>query len=659
MPTPEPIPPITPYQWWYGRDAPPAAARPLRAGPVRANLDGRDLRNLRIGGIEIAQRLYVAVRDRNWDTVPGEVTDLSVEDGGDRFAVRFMVRHRQHDIDFAWRAEILGDPDGVVTYVMEATARAEMTYKLIGFNIHHGMGEYVGRPYHGQTPAGPIAGHFPIEVAPQLVADETEVPIFPAVESLTVQLHDEVSVRFDFEGDTFEFEDQRNWTDASFKSQSFPPRCNGFLTARPSDRIWQKVAITPIGAPALVAAGDDEVRVSLGGRLGRMPPIGLGMASHGRGLSEREVELLRVLRLDHVRTDLHLSEPGVVDELGRAVAAARALDCGLELALHLTDDADAQLQRLVDQLEDGVRISRVFVFHEEEPATDPGWVDLVRQRLSVLAPAVLIAGGTNANFCELNRFRPSGGPEDGIVYAVTPQVHAFDERSLTENLAAQAETVATARGFGEGRLIVVSPITLKPRFNSAATSVAAEPAPGELPSQVDPRQMSLFGAGWTVGSLARLIASGVAAATYYETTGWRGVIQGDDPSPAPERFPAYPGMVFPIYHVLADRGAWKGGEAVVSRSSQPLVVDTLAVAADGVLHLLVANLTPENRAVTVGDLPAGNVTIRRLNADTAEIAAVDPRGFRSQAEHRSTNGTLRLPLTPFEVVRLDLRGSAR
>ena len=45
-------------------------------------------------------------------------------------------------------------------------------------------------------------------------------------------------------------------------------------------------------------------------------------------------------------------------------------------------------------------------------------------------------------------------------------------------------------------------------------SAAPPPVPaGELPPQVDVRQMSLFGAGWTLGSLKYLAESGVSSAT--------------------------------------------------------------------------------------------------------------------------------------------------
>ena len=157
----------------------------LRAGPVTARLVGRDLRNVRFGGAEIAQRIYVAVRDRNWDTIPGEVSDLTVEQGTTASPSASPSPTASTTSTGSGRGEIRGEPDGTISYAMDAIAGADMTYKLIGLNVHHGMRDYAGRPCHGTTPDGPIVDAFPTEVAPQLIADQTEVPIFPPVESLT------------------------------------------------------------------------------------------------------------------------------------------------------------------------------------------------------------------------------------------------------------------------------------------------------------------------------------------------------------------------------------------------------------------------------------------------------------------------------------------
>jgi hypothetical protein len=643
------------YQLWYGRDEPPVEPIPLRAGPITALLVGRDLRNVRYGSLEVAQRVYVAIRDRNWDTVPGDVHDLEIEQEEDRFSVRFTVIHKWRDIDATWHGEILGQPDGTISYAMDAEAGSNLTYKLIGLNIHHTMRDYVGRPYQGVGPAGPVSGAFDRLVMPQLIADATEVPIFPDVSSLTAQLTGDVAVTFDYEGDTFEFEDQRNWTDGSFKSQSYPPRRNGFFTVHQGEHIFQKVTISMSGPAPSAENAVDEVVISLGDPVrSGLPPIGLGMASHGMALAAREAKLLSDLRPAHLRVDLHLSQDDYPGKLEHAVAAARSLDSSLELAVFVTDDAADELTALGGTLAElDVPVARLLLFHESEQATPEHWLALAHSLLDERMPGLVIAGGTNANFCELNRHRPGRPAGDGIVYSINPQIHAFDEQSLAENLSSQAETVKTAQAYGDGAPVFVSPVTFKQRFNAVATSAATDPVPGELPPQVDPRQMSLYAAAWLVGSAKYLVESGADAVTYFETTGWRGVMETEQGSPEPALFPSRPGEVFPLYHVLADLAEWSDGEVVAASSSDSLRTEVLAVQnADG-QHILIANLTPRPQTVSLAPFP-GNTTVRRLNTNTVSQAMSHPEAFRKARESMGTVGqALSLRMMPFEVVRID------
>jgi hypothetical protein len=56
----------------------------------------------------------------------------------------------------------------------------------------------------------------------------------------------------------------------------------------------------------------------------------------------------------------------------------------------------------------------------------------------------------------------------------------------------------------------------------------------------------------------------------------------------------------------------------------------------------------------VTSLPDGAVTLRRLNAETAEQAMRDPYTFRASAASAAVDGgALRLTLAPFEIVRID------
>ena len=106
-------------------------------------------------------------------------------------------------------------------------------------------------------------------------------------------------------------------------------------------------------------------------------------------------------------------------------------------------------------------------------------------------------------------------------------------RAQARRLAVRAQLLESWQPMPLLGLGVVSPITLKPRFNAYATGPAPQRPPEALPPEVDARQLSLFGAGWTLGSLRAVVSSGALSVTYYETTGWRGVMEQAGGSPLP------------------------------------------------------------------------------------------------------------------------------
>jgi len=655
------------FEFWYGRNEPPTGTRTLRAGPVEAQLDGGDLRYVRIGDVELVRRVYVAVRDLDWNTIAADLANVEVEERHGGFVVRFDARHHRHDIDFAWRGTIIGSPDGTIEYTMDGAAQSAFPYAKIGLCIHHPIKEDAARPFSGRTPDGPVGGVLPLTIGPQVHLDDgTDLPLFAPVTDLAIDIGGDRAVRFAFEGDLFEMEDQRNWTDASFKTASTPASLGYHHQAWAGQSIRQSVTMRVIGPPASLAAPitcADELYVDMGGPIGRgVPLIGLGMASHGEDLLPREVDLLRRLRLDHVRVDVHLQgDQGDQGEcaLLRAVAACRALDCGLELALFLSDAPGSALDRLAELLDaTRVPVRRVLVFQEGKEVAAGHGVRLARERLRAAAPRAAFTGGTNIYFNELNRNRPDVAAMDAVAYSINPQIHAFDEASLTEAIEGQAETIVSARAFCGDLPLIVSPVTLKPRFNAVATVADGEQAPGELPDTVDPRQMSLFGAAWTLGSVKRLAESGAASLTYYETTGWRGVMETAAGSPPTAPFPSRPGMIFPLYHVLADLGEWRSGELLDCRSSDPLTISALAVRDGSARHILLANMTPHEQQVMVRPLAVERVTLRRLNEGSVAAATADPMTFRSTTEIRDVSGrTLALTLASFEMARVDVQNT--
>jgi hypothetical protein len=322
----------------------------------------------------------------------------------------------------------------------------------------------------------------------------------------------------------------------------------------------------------------------------------------------------------------------------------------LELAIFVDDDSLERLSWLAQALV-GAPVARVLVFEGIGVVTTPGaLVERVRDRLSRVAPRAVFAGGTNQFFAELNRVRPEVLRAQAVSFSLSPQVHLSDDSALVENLEGQSEVLRAARAFAGSRPIVVSPITLVAR---GGPFPAGPPEPGGLPPQVDVRQASLLGAAWTAASLARL-ARGAASLTYYETVGWRGVIESDAGSPLPERFPSRPGMVFPVYHVFADVAEWKGAAVPEGRSSNPLAVQVLAVQRGATTNLLLANLSPTRQRIRIGPLDGTEVRTRRLNAATLAEASTEPDHFRVRRERERVEGrAFTTDLEPFEVLRID------
>src|SRR5581483_4931847 len=280
-------------------------------------------------------------------------------------------------------------------------------------------------------------------------------------------------------------------------------------------------------------------------------------------------------------------------------------------------------------------------------------VGLAREGLAAAAPGAAFVGGTEIYFTEINRTRPEHDAWDGLCYSISPQIHAFTDIDVMENLDAQAETIRSARAIAGGKPVVVSPVTLRRRVNFHAAGEPPPTPPGELPDSVDARQSALFGAAWTAGSLKYVSEAGAGSVTYFETTGWRGVVERAAGSELPERFRSRPGEAFPLYHPLADAIEWRGAEVLACESSDVLAAVGLAVRTPaGATRLLVANLTPSEREVVVAPL-AGDVALRRLHEATAVEAGDEPAAFRARREHATAAGELVLTLAPYEVVRIE------
>jgi D-apionolactonase len=367
--------------------------------------------------------------------------------------------------------------------------------------------------------------------------------------------------------------------------------------------------------------------------------------------------------LHHLRADLVLAEPAFPQRLERAAEDAAALGIGLELALSVTaHQADAELKGLrgwLDAIKPKVACWLVYPSQELYGGGTPVEPVLraVRQHLCDFSPGTPFAAGTNTDFIFLKRSPPPIPLMDRVCIALNPQVHAFDDLSLVETLEAQPMVVRSARLLANGLPVMVSPITFKPRFNVYAAGQQPAIPPGTLPAQVDPRQCSLFGAGWTLGSLRAMAGGGALSVTYYETTGWRGVMERENGSPWPANYPSMEKVVFPLYHILADLGEFAGGQAVpLFNNGQPedRSASALAVRLGGRISILAVNHIEETLRISLKGL-AGVWRARTLDETNVETAMRSPESYRSEPLSPLISSSLTIPALGY--VRIDRQES--
>ncbi|MEN9676912.1 MAG: hypothetical protein RIS76_2808 [Verrucomicrobiota bacterium] len=646
----------------HGAAQAPPPLRPLRAGPVTLDYQDGDLRAVRLAGHEVIRRIYGAVRDRNWGTVPAQISELKFEVSDRAFRIGYLSEHRSGDLSFVWRAELTGDADGTLHFDFDGQANSTFLRNRIGLCVLHPVPTCAGARVRARLTDGSVR-----ELTfPQVIAAEQPVRGFDTLAGLDHEILPGLWAEVRFSGETFETEDQRNWIDASFKTYGTPLRLPFPVEIQAGDRVRQRVEVrfrddrcvldrkTPsIAAPfeTELSNASSVVQVSLPDKgWVPLPELGLECSSTQSPENFPNRKLLGALPISHLRADAMLASDDWGHRLLCATLEAQTLNLPLELAVHVTQTDNGSLNDLRSwfQSSDSVvmkrRLKRILAFSTGQKTTTSEALALTREHLGDLG--VPIGAGTNGDLYRLNLQRPPADA-DFVAWSMNPQVHARDTRSLMETPGAAAAQIASVKTYFPGKPLVVSPITLRPRFHPGVSLADGNTAvTTELPAAVDPRQMSLAGAAWTVAMLAALAPSGVESLTFYETSGWRGVMETARGSTLPDQFPSLPGDVFPVWHVFAALSGFRSVAA--GQVSHPERIAVLGLSEkSGRFRMILANLTPESVEVCL-DLPGA--AVRLLDEQSVAGAMHEPESWWKQ-EPRMVS-TLRL--TAHAIAFIDL-----
>lgn len=456
---------------------------------------GDELAEIAYRGRPILRGVRAAVRDRGWRTVPvsalsfattGNSAALSLlhEGLGARVASRLQVGAVADELEIAW----------------EGVNETDFDACRIGLVVLHNPSD-AGRAVTVTHSDGSMQdAAFPVAISPHQPLTDIRALRAGAV-----------TLRFD--GDVFEMEDQRNWSDASFKTYGRPLALPYPYRVAAGEIVRQSLRIRVEGSETDAAAQADaaiELRPA-----GTFPTVGVEVSTAPDPVAASALGAFRVV-------ELNLTTPNWRAALTRAAADGLPLDVRI-----VTDGDPIALDAAVRAL-DGLTVLRIAAVDSVLHVSDAATVALLR----AAAPSAPVVGGTRSHFTELNREQARiPGDVDGIILTTTPLFHTLDTEQLVEAVGMQRLIAEQAVRIARGRPVHIGPVTLRPRFNNVATT--AEPAPtladlsegfgAEFTGGVDHRQSAPELAAWVVASAAALAVPGVSSLSWFESAGPRGL----------------------------------------------------------------------------------------------------------------------------------------
>ena len=607
----------------FGQAEPLPEQIELRAGPVSLIFEDGSIRYLRLGEREIVRRIYAAVRDHEWRTVPGKIRDLKIERAEDSFRINFVSEHSGWGVHYVWNGLIEGKSDGAVSFEFEGEAKSSFKRNRIGFCVLHPPQSVIGANCKAIHTNGSVAS----ATFPKIVAPKQPVAGLEDLKAISYEISPGAWVTTKFEGDIFETEDQRNWVDDSFKTYCTPSAWPTPVEVYSGEHVRQRVLVKIEGVATGGMHTSEAKPLLVKVQPNVLPLPKIGFAASGVALAFSAQMRLQQLRPAHVRVEAAMNGPDWQQPFADGFREATALKTKVELALRLSGCPGEDLRDLITGFPEPFQhwaftssFARILLSTFGEPSTTKRSLEafrgfLLKTGLSTLD--VPIGAGTEGDLYDFNLQR-SPGDADLFFWSLNPQVHAFDIASISETPTGAAAQVRSVQEYFGDAPKAVSPITLRPRGSEVS---------------VDPRQKSLFGAVWTLGMLSALTENGGTSATFFETTGPKGIMENG-------------GHVFPIYHVFRAIAGATG--AFACEISDPFTATAFAVKIEKGIRLILGNYS--RREIEVNAPIADGTAIRRLNKETAAPVLEQPDSFWS-ATSAVAKGPLRL--APFELVFID------
>ena len=563
------------------------------------------VRNIRYKNVQIIDLLYTAIRPWDWSTLDPDEHSEDVKVTGDICVITIK------DL-FAGaldaRTEITISKDNKFTVTYELRGLAEYSVNRWGICFCLNSADWMGSTVHSQGNQYQL----PAAISPQRVVDGITQGLFPAANQMHFVAPDNRSIKVNSTGKVLEAEDQRNWTDNTYKIYSgslSEPR--PFVTSAGS--AWLQSVTFEIDPPSAQVADGSKIVVK---EIESLPSIGLQFNTDSLLPTDALNTALFFLDIDHIRVN---EESLTAQKINNVSANGLIVEAAL-LSSNSGEKLHQDIAHLNKQIPAG---SRILIQREGREIVQQ--LDLPPNKsLSSFIP------GTDAYLVDLHRNKYNFG--ESISYSMAPTVHSSDTETIFKTLYTQAESINFAQEFLAPQ-VLISPITFSTRGNPE-TGHAREQRINFASPEMALRVRTIEGAAWTLGSIFALASAGAYSGTWHELFGEHGVIYPDSDAV----------KFSPTFHALSALGAHHAHQITIATS-----LDNSWVAFENreAKKIVVASLRPWALEITPKVL-AGYKTLQSLRASECEKAS-QIMDWWSYAEITPIAADSPLTLTAFEI----------
>jgi hypothetical protein len=566
------------------------------------------IRNVTYQGAQIIDLLYTAIRPWDWSTLDPDEHNEVVEISGENCLITITDN-------------FVGSMQGKTVLNLQPNGKFSVYYQLTGlgkfeiqrwgvcFCLH--TGDWMG----SKVSASGNTYSLLKEISPQRVIDGVTQGLFPASNDMYFVAPDKRSLKVESTGKVLEAEDQRNWTDNTYKIYSgslAEPR--PFVIEKGAQ--WEQRVEFEVTPPATSPLDGSKIIAT---EIAALPRIGVQFNGEPILPSDDLEKALFILDIDHIR----INEESLT---AQKIVTVSKSGLTLEAALLSSNDG-AELAKEVEHLSARVPAGSRLLIHRQNRQIVQEKDLPNNETLNTYIP------GSDAYLVDLHREKFEFG--DAVSYSMVPTVHSTDPETIFKTLYTQKESIEFAQKF-VAQQVSVSPITFSTRGNPETGHLRQNRITFAQPGTAE-QIKELRAAAWTLGSIYALASAGAYSGTWHELCGEYGIIYNEGSAV----------KFSPTFHALSALGAHRAQEITIATS-----LDSSWVAFEDreSRKMVVASQRPWDIEITPKVL-AGYKSIQSLRADECEKAS-QIMDWWSYAEINPLIGDIPLSITPFEILLL-------